>query len=229
MGATGVDEWLAMTAGALNDVNLRAAVLQRIRLGIVSGKIKPGEILTVPTLAKTWEVSSTPVREALLELSAAGLIEPLRNRGFKVVAASADDLRDLFGIRVQLELFAVSLIVDVPQKERALLMESAQDIANAVTDGDTIKYLASDRAFHYCLVSLGGNPRLTSMVMSLRDNMRLYGIESPAGLERQSHSVAEHFDLIDLVCAKKLEEASTLLRRHILDWEPIFKEAIQAF
>lgn len=224
-----MDEWLAMTAGALNDVNLRAAVLQRIRLGIVSGRIRPGEILTVPTLAKTWAVSSTPVREALLELSVAGLIAPLRNRGFQVLGVSAKDLNHLFAIRVQLELFAVSLITDISDGEKALLLSNAQDIADAVHVGDTIRYLSADRAFHLGLVSLARNPRLTSMIMSLRDNMRLYGIESPSGLKRQASSVAEHFDLIDLVCRQELDRAAMLLKTHILDWEPIFQEAIESF
>ncbi|WP_097200981.1 GntR family transcriptional regulator [Variovorax sp. YR566] len=51
---------------------------------IVSGQIGPGEILTMPTLAKAWGVSTTPVREILLELAGVGLLEARRNRGFQV-------------------------------------------------------------------------------------------------------------------------------------------------
>jgi DNA-binding GntR family transcriptional regulator len=227
MGTNGVAEWLsAADDDEMQDANLRSSVLQRIRFGIVSGKISPGEILTVPTLAKAWGVSSTPVREALLELSNAGLIEPLRNRGFRVCMPSAGDLGDLFAIRVQLEVFAIELVQDMPPSEKASLLDFAQQIADAVESGDTIAYLAADRAFHFALVSLGNNPRLTSMIMDLRDNMRLYGIESEAGLERQVTSISEHFELVELVAARKLDDASSLLRRHILDWEPVFLAAI---
>jgi len=226
MGANGVAEWLSAGEDELQDANLRSSVLQRIRFGIVSGKIGPGEILTVPTVAKAWGVSSTPVREALLELSKAGLIEPLRNRGFQVCMPSAGDLADLFAIRVQLELFAITLVQEMPPAEKASLLDFAHQIADAVKSGDTIGYLAADRAFHFALVSLGNNPRLTSMIMDLRDHMRLYGIESEAGLERQARSVSEHFELVELVAAHKLEDASNLLRHHILDWEPVFLAAI---
>lgn len=218
-------EWL-LTGDEMHDSNLRSSILQRIRFGIVSGKISPGEILTVPTVAKAWGVSSTPVREALLELSSAGLIEPLRNRGFQVCVPSASDLGDLFAIRVQLELFAVALVQEMPVTEKTSLLDFAQQIAGAVKSGDTIAYLAADRAFHFTLASLSNNPRLTSMIMDLRDNMRLYGIESEVGLERQASSVAEHFELVELVAAHKLEKAADLLRRHILDWEPVFLAVI---
>lgn len=226
MGTSVLDEG-AFASLASNDENLRSSVLQRIRLGIVSGRTGPGEILTVPTLAKAWGVSTTPVREALLELTNTGLLEPLRNRGFRVRMPSASDLMDLFAIRVQLELFALTTVRSVPDVEKALLHGAAQQVADAVAVGDTIGYLSADRTFHFGLVSLGGNPRLTSMIMGLRDNMRLYGIESSAGIERQKRSVSEHFELIELVASGKTEEASALLRSHILDWEAVFLAPIE--
>lgn len=208
------------------DANLRSSVLQSIRFGIVSGKTRPGEILTVPTVAKVWGVSTTPVREALLELSNAGLLEPLRNRGFRVRVPSPSDLRDLFAIRVQLEVFAITSIQGIPPDEKRALLALAQQIDDAVDLGDTMAYLASDRAFHQRLASLANNPRLTGLVMDLRDNMRLYGIESDAGLERQAASVAEHFQLVELVSAGDTTAASRLMKHHIVDWEPVFLAAI---
>lgn len=221
-----------LMSGLLSDdlnpeLSIRSSLLQRIRVGIVSGKTAPGEILTVPSLAKAWGVSTTPVREALLELSNSGLLEPLRNRGFRVRMPSDKDLKDLFAIRVQLEIFALSLISKIPAEEKLLLNEAAKQIAKAVETSDTMSYLSSDRAFHQRLIALGGNPRLTDMIMSLRDNMRLYGIESPAGRHRQLNSVDEHFKLVELLAAGKLEEATQLLTRHIMDWEPVFLAASQ--
>ena len=208
------------------DANLRSSLLQRIRFGIVSGKTQPGEILSVPSLAKVWGVSTTPVREALLELSNAGLLEPLRNRGFRVCVPSANDLKDLFAIRVQLEVFAITLVKKVPQADKDTLIELAEQIGNAVETGNTMAYLVSDRLFHQRLADLAGNPRLTDMILDLRDHMRLYGIESAAGLERQAASVPEHFQLVELVSAGKLEAATRLMKHHIVDWEPVFLAAI---
>ncbi|WP_205128308.1 GntR family transcriptional regulator, partial [Escherichia coli] len=60
---------------------MREQVLQRVRAEIISGQSLPGTMYSVPSLAASLGVSSTPVREALLELSRGGLVEPMRNRG----------------------------------------------------------------------------------------------------------------------------------------------------
>jgi DNA-binding GntR family transcriptional regulator len=81
------------------DHNLREKVLQQVRAEIISGQSGPGTMYSVPTLATSLGVSTTPVREALLELSRGGLVEPMRNRGFKVVEPTLTDLRNLFDMR----------------------------------------------------------------------------------------------------------------------------------
>jgi len=208
------------------DPNLRSTVLQRIRLDIVSGATKPGAIFSVPTLAKKLGTSTTPVREALLELSASGLIEPLRNRGFRVVEPSLADLRDLFALRVQLEVFALTTVAAAGLKDTAELSRLAKAIAHAAQTGNTHAYLAADRAYHRKLISFAGNRRLTEMVMHLRDNMRLYGMDSPAGIKRQNNSIDEHFQLIELLESGQSAAAVRLLTHHILDWEPVFSAEI---
>ena len=90
--------------------SLRDMVLRRVRADIVSGQSAPGTMYSVPTLAEELGVSTTPVREALLELSLHGLITPVRNRGFRVEATSPDSLRDLFALRVLLERYAMECV-----------------------------------------------------------------------------------------------------------------------
>ncbi|MFB4393155.1 MULTISPECIES: GntR family transcriptional regulator [unclassified Pseudomonas] len=209
------------------DGNLREAIVQHIRIGIVSGQIAPDELLTVPSLSKSLGVSTTPIREALLELSNAGLIEPRRNRGFRVCSTSPKELEDLFSIRAQLESFALSLIEGCSEQEEAELHRLAKDVQASVEQGDTVGYVMTDRAFHQRLVSLAGNPKLTQLIMDLRNNMRLYGIETQAGRERQSKSVQEHFEMIRLICDGKSAVAAELVKPHILDWQPIFLEALK--
>jgi DNA-binding GntR family transcriptional regulator len=76
------------------------------------------------------------------------------------------------------------------------------------------------------LTAEADNARLTEMVMGLRDQMRLYGIKSRAGLARQNESTAEHYQIIELAMAGEEEALTNLLRRHIRAWEPIFIEAL---
>ncbi|MBR0896667.1 GntR family transcriptional regulator [Bradyrhizobium tropiciagri] len=208
------------------DQNLREQVLQRVRAEIISGQSLPGTMYSVPSLAASLGVSSTPVREALLELSRGGLVEPMRNRGFKVVEPSLTELRNLFDMREVLELHAAVLVATNPPKDLPAVRGWADEIARAVETDDVQLYLEADRNYHREFIAAAGNELLTEMVMGLRDKMRLYGISSRAGHERQQASVPEHYRLIELALAGKTEALPTLLRSHIRSWEPIFVDAL---
>lgn len=206
--------------------SLREKVLEKIRFAVVSGESPPGTVLSVPGVAKQLGISTTPVREALLELCSDGLIEPMRNRGFRVVESSLQDLRDLFAMREQLETYAVGIVATAGLKGTERLEELAGFVAQAVRDGDMYQYLSADRAFHQALISQAGNRLLTDSVMKLRDNMRLYGLDTEEGLARQHASVSEHYQLVKLLNEGRRDEAAALMRVHIRDWEPVFSAGI---
>ncbi len=210
------------------DENLRERVERRLRLDILAGTIGPCTVFSVPALARTLGISTTPVREALLHLTADGLLQPLRNRGFRVVDPTLDELRNLFEVRVQLEASAFAKVVRAGPDAAGDLIAQADEIARAVEDDDVPAYLAADRAFHEELLSRAGNPVLTGIVMKLRDRMRLYGIRSAAGRARQWESVAEHHRIVDLVRGRVEADATALMTGHIMAWEPIFTEAVLA-
>ncbi|MGL3209789.1 GntR family transcriptional regulator [Bradyrhizobium sp. BR 1433] len=208
------------------DQNLREQVLQRVRAEIISGQSLPGTMYSVPSLAASLGVSSTPVREALLELSRGGLVEPMRNRGFKVVEPTLIELRNLFDMREVLELHAAVLVATNPPKDLTIVRGWADQIARAVETDDVQLDLEADRNYHREFIAAAGNDLLTDTVMGLRDKMRLYGISSRAGHERQQASVPEHYRLIELALAGETEALTTLLRTHIRSWEPIFVDAL---
>ena len=206
--------------------SLRDWVLQRVRSEIVSGHSIPGTMYSVPALANDLGVSTTPVREALLELSRAGLLTPMRNRGFRVEATSLDDLNNLFALRDLLERYAMVAIAEKRITGTEDLVALADEVAAAVAKKDVEGYIETDRAFHQALVDRAENPLLTRLVMNLRDEMRLYGIDTPAGRERQIRSVDEHYQLIKLAQAGETEAIAELISRHILDWKSVFAAAV---
>jgi DNA-binding GntR family transcriptional regulator len=181
---------------------------------------------SVPSLASALGVSTTPVREALLELARIGLIEPMRNRGFRVVAPSLAQLRSLFDLRELLELYGAEMVALKRKKDLAPLRLIADNVAKSVTSGSVSDYLEADRQFHFALNELADNEYLTENIMALRDKMRLYGIASDAGRERQRDSVAEHFRIIELAEIGDVDGLRDLLRHHIRSWQPIFTDAL---
>ncbi len=207
-------------------MNLREAVLEQVRAEIVSGRASAGTIYSVPGLASALGVSTTPVREALLELSRAGLVSPLRNRGFVVEAATLKDLEDLFTVRVLLERFALETLARERLSNVAPLKALADAVAEAVKRNDVNDYIETDRRFHEALVARANNSRLTRLIMAQRDDMRLYGIDSKEGRERQLASVGEHYEMIEYGVAGKVQEIGELITKHILEWKPLFAAAL---
>ncbi|HLI12658.1 MAG TPA: GntR family transcriptional regulator [Alphaproteobacteria bacterium] len=220
---------MAQTEAGKSTVSLRDRVVARVRSDIVSGRSGPGTIYSAPSLASELGVSTTPVREALLELSNRGMIVPMRNRGFKVQASSLEDLENLFEARQLLERFAVVKVAKRGLADPGQLTELADAVAAAVTAQDVRGYLEADRAFHAAFVSRAGNPRLTKMIIDLRDDMRLFGIDSAAGEERQRASVKEHYELVDLAVKGDTKAIASLITAHIMAWQPIFRKGLMAW
>lgn len=210
-------------AGKLSEQTLR-----RLRWDIITGRIPAGTMLSVPALSAETGMSTTPVREALLTLERDGLVAPLRNRGFRVEAMSIAQLDNLFALRELLEVRAVVIIARQGLRDTAELIELADAVAEAVARADVLGYLVTDRAFHTALVARAGNPLLTKLVLQLRDGMRLYGIESPEGRQRQRDSVGEHYRLVELAQQGQADEVAALMSQHIVSWKPLFSATLRA-
>ncbi len=212
--------------GANGEPSLREQVLAELRWEIVAGRVGADTIYSVPSLAQRMGVSTTPVREALLELTRAGLLVPMRNRGFKVVEPTLNDLNDLFDVRETLEVEAAVGLAKVGVKDASALRSLADEIGDAIKRDDVDAYLERDREFHRAFVGLLGNKLMTELVMNLRDNMRLYGITSDLGRERQRASVREHYQLLALVEAGDADAIGPLMRHHISTWRKVFSASL---
>jgi DNA-binding GntR family transcriptional regulator len=206
--------------------SLREQVVGRVRAEIVSGQVGPGAIYTVPGLAGELGISTTPVREALLELSRAGLVTPMRNRGFRVEPTTLEDVENVFSLRVLLERHALVTLAERRLSDTEPLVVLADAVGDAVKRNDVTAYLEADRGFHEALVARVNNPRLTRMIMTLRSDMRLYGIDTKEGRERQRASVREHFQMIEYAAAGDTERIGALITKHIMEWKPLFIAAL---
>jgi DNA-binding GntR family transcriptional regulator len=196
--------------------SLREDVCGALRAALVAGQLRPGEVYSAPRLARQFGVSATPVREALLQLVTEGLLRPVPNKGFRVVEISEPDLDEIAALRHLLEAPAVAELAR--RRDQAGLnglREQAGQICAAADEGDVIRYLEADLAFHLGMLAALGNRRLVAMVRELRAQTRLYGLSRLAHSGQLAASAREHLDLLDLVRAGDAPEAEALMRRHI--------------
>lgn len=199
--------------------SLREEVTEVLRGAVITGAMRPGALYSAPTLAARFGVSATPVREAMLDLVKEGLIETVRNKGFRVTELTDADLDDITELRMLIEVPTLGALARryTPQwaPQIAELRRVARKIVAHAESGDLISYVEVDRHFHLDLLALAGNAQLVDVVANLRARSRLYGLEQLAQQGTLVRSAAEHEQLVDLVVAGDPDGASALMRQHI--------------
>jgi DNA-binding GntR family transcriptional regulator len=196
---------------------LSSMAKESIRVRIVTGEIAAGEIYSAPALAAVLGVSATPVREAMLELTADGLVEVVPNRGFRVVEPSQHDLDEIFELRLMLEVPAAERAArrGISAADQARLLELAMLIEKRAEEGDTVGFLAADRDFHLGLLGVLGNSRLVEIVSRLRDQARLYGLPMLAQRGELRESAQEHRALLEAICRQDAAAVSAIATHHL--------------
>ncbi|MBO8199713.1 GntR family transcriptional regulator [Streptomyces smyrnaeus] len=200
----------------LKSVSLRQQAREALRTRIVLGQIEPGRVESVINVASELGVSVTPVREAVMDLANLGMVEIIRNRGFRVPVLTDHDLEEIFRLRTMLE---VPAMVELAQlQDRAPLTrfrQLAEQLTDAARQGDLVSFLDLDRQFHLGLLELLGNRRLVEMVGQLRDQARMQGLQKLADHGELTQSGEEHIAIVDAVEASDGELTAELVRRHL--------------
>ena len=159
-------------------------------------------------------VSVTPVREALLELTSRGMVEQVRNRGFRVVEHSAADLDAALELRALVEVPMLTRLDDPAQVVGVLLPERAGEAGIAAArKRDTPAFLDLDRGFHLGLLARAGNARIVDVVDQVLDHLRLARFleERDALVE-----VAEgHRAILDAIVAGDQEAVACAANEHL--------------
>lgn len=196
--------------------SLRDRVEETIAAAIITGEMAPGEVFSAPVLAVRFQVSATPVREAMQKLEKRGLVEIVRNKGFRVTEVSEEALRNLSEVRHYLEPQAMAqLAANFPLAELDRVRALADRIVRGAADEDLLVYLAADKEFHLALLGYLGNPMLVEVVADLRDRTRLVGLTSLLRTDQLRESALEHHRLLDLLVAGDAEGVRALMHQHI--------------
>jgi DNA-binding GntR family transcriptional regulator len=197
-------------------LSLRETVADSLRAALVAGQMRPGVVYSVPSLAEQFGISATPVREAMLDLAKEGLVESVRNKGFRVTELTQKDLDDITQLRALIE---VPVVVRLASVADPAAIERLRPLAQAIVDGaeagDLIAYIDADRQFHLSLLELAGNPHLVKVVRDLRARTRLFGLERLLQQHRLTASALEHLELLAALLERDERRTEKIMQRHI--------------
>ncbi|MFB9952959.1 GntR family transcriptional regulator [Rhizobium puerariae] len=209
----------------LQQTNLRDQALAVLKLRLVSGDLAPGKIYSAASLAAELGVSNSPVREAMLTLVNQGLMETVRNRGFRVVPLSDKERKNVYDLRILLEIPSMAKLATMKEKvveRREEFSKIASDMVECAKKGDVVGYLEFDREFHMRLLGILENDHLTSIVGNLRDQARQYGLKTLSERGTLVKSAEEHQPILDALIGGDKKLTTKLmtehLAHHVSDW-----------
>ena len=134
----------------------------RLRQDILVCTLAPGQVVTERELAERYEMSKTPIREALTQVCHDRLVQRLPGRGYMVAPITVKDLRDLFGLRLILEMAAAEEAARDPSPALVAELKTLATITYAPEDPQShVQFLKGNRIFHLTLAHAAGNRRLT--------------------------------------------------------------------
>lgn len=193
--------------------SLTQIIVELIRQGIYEGTYKPGTRLNIADLAQSFNASAVPVREALRNLEAEGLVEFRPNRGVVIKELSASEVRELFLMRLPLELLAATqatLHADAQAMDRIELILKRMDAAA----GSEEWHLLHDE-FHHEFYGLSELPRLTQYIEVLRGQMRPYAKLYLSDPKHVRMAQEEHYVMVEAARRHDPEAVRPALVEHL--------------
>jgi DNA-binding GntR family transcriptional regulator len=217
--------------GAVTRSTLRQQIADALRDEVLAGRLQPGQEFTVKEIADQYGVSATPVREALVDLSAQGLLEADQHRGFHVREYSAEDFRGLVEARSLVTDGMFQALgeghrgfrdPDDPRTATALagVRRRGEEAQRAATAGDLTVLIGYDLRFWRELSGLFGNPYLADFLHRLRVQSWVCAVQHLRRLaDLRGQLWAGHTELVDALARRDTEAARALIaayNRHSL-------------
>lgn len=201
----------------LNVGSLRFDIFSQILLSIFTGAYPAGTRLKVQHLAKQYGVSSTPVREAIVELTGIGVVELIPNRGAVVAPFGIPEIREIYHVRRILEVEAVRCACDCPELhaieqllvDTKVLQQANRDASWGVRCSDL------DKRTHVTIASAAGNARLKAELNRYDRLMHIIRVLVNDWETFLDQIHIEHIDVLEAIIQRDKDAAGEAMSRHL--------------
>lgn len=188
-------------------------ITHRLRAMILSGEVGLGVQLKQEALAKHFGVSRIPVREALKQLQAEGLVEHLVNAGSIVARRSPEELQEILDIRIGLEMRALELAI--PNMRASDFKASGAIMARYEASADPREWAELNLEFHLRLYKPCKRPRLLKMIAEIVRGVDIHLRAQQSSVVRRRSPHVEHTDILAACRDRDSGKATALLQQHI--------------
>ncbi|MEG0829992.1 MAG: GntR family transcriptional regulator [Anaerovoracaceae bacterium] len=195
---------------------MSSSLFSQIQKDILTGKLVPGERLVEQAICAQYKVSRTPVREALRQLEADGLIENILNRGAIVIGLSKQDFDDMFDLRKAYEIQAVKWAIErITDEEMDELEETFEFMEFYTMKKDVDKMLTINTGFHQIIYNASHNRMLSQLLSSYQTYLKYKPGDVYNDEDYLITVLDEHRMIFKAFKEKDLEGGATAMELHI--------------
>ena len=189
-----------------------------LRDDIISMRRRPGEPIAEKDITQTYQVSRTPVREALLRLSEEGLIDIIAKSGTIVSRIPADELPEAILARKAIEQMTARMAAELAARSDVLKLRAiVERQKEALRSNDIDGFHDEDEALHRSIMAAAGLPGIWRFVEGIKVQLDRFRRLTLPQAHRMERALAEHVELVDAIGAGQSEKAATVIGDH-LDW-----------
>lgn len=207
------------------NTSLRTNVANEIMRAIAEGHLQPGDRVIEQQIATEMEISRAPVREAIRELEAQGILVTIDRKGAFVADLTSDDIKELFALRIALETMAIEIAAArINQAQIQELITFTEEMVFAASKNDVDAFVESDMKFHNLVCSLSNRKRLLRMLDEVRTLIRMFMVISKFAMlysTELAHEAAAHKPIIEALSSGNPDKAKDALAKHLTQAEAI--------
>lgn len=200
-------------------------IRRQISERIIGGQLPPGSVLDETQLAAEFDVSRTPIREALKLLAASGLVQQKPHSRTIVAKPDRASLAGMFELMSHLEALCAGYSAQrMTAAERNSLDQLHTDMAAIVSAGDQPAYIKANETFHNAIYCGAHNPYLEDVTRTTRQRLQPFRRAQFSTLGRLAKSHAEHGQVVQAILRGNSADAETFMRAHITLVEDAWNE-----
>ena len=196
---------------------LADSAVELLHEAILNGDFAPGERLPIEDLAARLGMSPMPIREALRELDARGLVEHIPHRGARVAEVSVVDLRETYEVRLSLETMAVrQAALNFTESDAEKAASHLKEWRQAKRGGQAVAARIAHTEFHFTLYEAAGSRWLLRSIRPVWKNGERYRLESVDDRATLDERMREHERILSFCVQHKPDEAAVELHNHLV-------------
>ena len=203
------------TFAEIEPLSLSDRVINALKDAFFAGELKPGDAIVERELARQMKVGTPVVREALISLQGQGFVRRVTNTGTFVTQFTTDEVRQLYTLRVELELLAYQWAKPrVTENDLKELSRQIAKVVDAGERGDRRQFLELDYAFHRQCWALSGNPYLAETLDRLMAPLFIFVVLA-SGAPLTGSMGREHYELINALQNTEEPEFTEVVRKRL--------------